>query len=549
MRETERTPRRLLAAIALALGVASVSGLAQQPARPEEGRGRRGSEGGVDFSGFWALRFHEDQPERVPGPELGDYLGLPLTDAARLRAQTFDASWLTLPEWQCRPHPADYIWRGASPPQISREIDPVSRQTVAFHAEWLRSVDRAVYLDGRPHPSPHAPHTWAGFSTGRWAGDVLRVTTTHLKEAFIRRNGVPRSDRATLTEYWIRHDDILTVATIIHDPVYLTEPFIRTTDFELDLHQQLPPYPCEVVEEVDRPRGVIPHNPIGTRPEMEFARRHNLPVDAARGGAETMYPDFRIKAGLMPRPAAATVPPVPPSASGPPLLGPKLSAPAANSARARAAVDLTGYWVSVVTEDWRWRMVTPPKGDYPSVPLNAEGRRVADQWDPAKDEAAGEACRAYGAPGVMRMPGRLRIAWADDNTLRLDTEAGSQTRLLHFDGAPTTPPLASWQGYSVAEWQYPGGRRQGPPGDYGALKVVTTSFRPGYLQKNGVPYSDRAVLTEYFHRTFEDNGDSWLIVIAVLEDPQYLTQRFLRSSHFKRLPDKSAWAPTPCSAR
>lgn len=529
----------------VALGVAAATTFAQRAERRPPGHA---SDGGVDFSGFWALRFHEDQPERVPGPELGDYLGLPINDAARLRAQTFDASWLTLPEWQCRPHPADYIWRGASPPQISREIDPVSRQTVAFHAEWLRSVDRAVYLDGRPHPSPHAPHTWAGFSTGRWEGDVLRVRTTHLKEAFIRRNGVPRSDRATLSEHWIRHGDILTVATIIYDPVYLTEPFIRTTDFELDLHQQLPPYPCEVVEEVDRPAGSVPHKLPGTEPEVEFARKHNLPVAAARGGAETMYPDFRYQAGLLPRPAPAPAT-TPPAAARPPLIGPQRRGPAPQSARARAAADLTGSWVSVVTEDWRWRMVTPPRGDYPSIPLTAEGRRVADAWDPTKDDVNGEACRAYGAPGVMRLPGRLRITWADDNTLRIDTEAGSQTRLLHFAEPPSELPPPSWQGYSTAEWIYPGGRRQGPPGQHGALKVVTTRLKPGYLQKNGVPYSDRAVLTEYFHRVFEDNGDSWLIVIAVVEDPQYLTQRFLRSSHFKQVADTTPWNPTPCWSR
>src|SRR5438105_15703667 len=199
----------------------------------------------TDFSGEWAPRFWEDQPERVPGPELGDYLGIPINDAARLRAAAWEASIQTLPEWQCRPHSADYIWRGPSNLKITKEVDPVSREVVAWHAEWLRSVDRSIYMDGRPHPSPNAPHTWAGFSTGTWDGDVLTIKTTHRKEGYLRRNGLPRSDRATLTEHWMLHGDVLTVAAITTDPVYLTEPFIRTTDYELDPHQWVPPYPCQ----------------------------------------------------------------------------------------------------------------------------------------------------------------------------------------------------------------------------------------------------------------------------------------------------------------
>src|SRR5919197_1262957 len=175
----------------------------------------------VDFSGEWAPRFWEDQPERVPGPELGDYLGIPINDAARARGAAWEASIQTLPEWQCRPHSADYIWRGPSNLKITKEIDPVSREIVAFHAEWLRSVDRPVYMDGRPHPSPNAPHTWAGFSTGEWIGDILKIRVTHVKEEYLKRNGLPRSDKATLTEHWIRNGDFLTVMTIISDPVYL----------------------------------------------------------------------------------------------------------------------------------------------------------------------------------------------------------------------------------------------------------------------------------------------------------------------------------------
>ena len=259
---------------------------------------QRTSVRGVDFTGEWAPRFYEDQPERVPGPELGDYLGIPINDAARMRADTWEASVQTLAEWQCRPHSADYIWRGPSPLRISKEVDPVSRQVIAWHAEWLRSVDRQIYMDGRPHPSGNAPHTWAGFSTGHWDGDVLTIRTTHLKEGYVRRNGLPRSDHATLTEHWMLHGDILTVATIVYDPVYLTEPFIRTTDYELDLHQWVPPYPCEVVEEVDRPKGRVPNIFPGLNTGVkEFGARCGIPEIATRGGAETMYPDFRSSIG------------------------------------------------------------------------------------------------------------------------------------------------------------------------------------------------------------------------------------------------------------
>jgi glyoxylase-like metal-dependent hydrolase (beta-lactamase superfamily II) len=257
----------------------------------------------------------EDQPERVPGPELGDYLGIPISEAARLRADSWDASIQTLPEWQCRPHSADYIWRGPSNLRISKEVDPVSREITAFHAEWLRSVDRAIYLDGRPHPPADALHTWAGFSTAKWDGDVLTVTVTHLKEGYLRRNGLPRSDTATLTEHWIRNGDLLTVMTIINDPVYLTEPFVRTTDYELDLRQQVPPYPCGVVQEVDRKKGDIPSFLPGTNPyTTEFATRHKIAADATRGGADTMFPDFLAKGRTSP----IAPPTAPPAATSPP---------------------------------------------------------------------------------------------------------------------------------------------------------------------------------------------------------------------------------------
>jgi len=217
--------------------------------------------------------------------------------------------------------------------------------------------------------------------------------------------------------------------------------------------------------------------------------------------------------------------------------------------RAAAPFDLSGNWVSVVTEDWRWRMVLPKKGDYSSVPLSSEGRKVADAWDPSM--LATDGCKAYGAAGIMRMPGRLRIAWENETTLKIDSDAGLQTRLLNFDKTQTPPAARTWQGQSVAEWEVirqPGGlgvSLQQAPGRTGALKVVTTNLRAGYLRKNGVPYSEEAVVIEYFDRFSAYDGD-WMTVLTVVEDPRYLNQPFLTSSHFKREPDVSKWAPTPC---
>ena len=184
--------------------------------------------------GEWAPRFHEDQPERIPGPEIGDYLGLPINDAARLRGDSWDASLLTLPEHQCKPHPSDYGVRGPANLRIWKEVDTESQRVIAYHTHisW-QAPERIIWMDGRPHPPDYAAHTWQGFSTGKWEGDVLTVTTDHLKIGWIRRNGIPRSDRATVTEHWIRHGEFLTDAVIITDPVYLTEPFIRTTDWHV----------------------------------------------------------------------------------------------------------------------------------------------------------------------------------------------------------------------------------------------------------------------------------------------------------------------------
>jgi hypothetical protein len=218
------------------------------------------------------------------------------------------------------------------------------------------------------------------------------------------------------------------------------------------------------------------------------------------------------------------------------------------AARDAAPIDLTGYWVSVITEGWKVRMVTPKKGVYDSLPLNAEGRRVADTWDADRDERAGVQCRSYGAANIMRVPGRLRITWQDARTLRIETDAGTQTRLFHFDAAPAPGGQRTWQGYSVAVWQYAPGRGNNQP-RLGNLKVVTTNMRPGYVRKNGAPHSQDAVLTEYFDVNVMPNGDTWLTVTARVDDPRYFSRPYITSSDFKKLRDASGWNPTPCSAR
>jgi len=217
---------------------------------------------------------------------------------------------------------------------------------------------------------------------------------------------------------------------------------------------------------------------------------------------------------------------------------------AAQSPQASAPIDLTGYWVSIVNEDWRWRMVTPLTGDTASVPLNAEGLKVAKSWDPARDGS----CLAYGAAALLRMPTRLHITWENENTLRIDTDAGTQTRRLVFN-TPASPPVTkSLQGLSRAEWERTAirGAARGAPPAGGSLKVVTVGLSGGWLRRNGVPYSDQAMMTEYFDRFAAPGNTEWLVVTTAVTDPKYLTQEFVTSTHFRREPDGSKWDPTAC---
>jgi cyclase len=254
----------------------------------------------VDFTGAWATQITEDQPERIPGPELGDYLGLPINDAARLYADSWDASRLTLIEHQCRAHTSPYIYRGPLNLRIWEERDPLTQELVAIK-QFINAMaqTRTIYMDGRPHPPEYALHTWQGFSTGTWDGKTLTVKTTHIKQGWVRRNGLPQSAEATSTEHFTPHGDYLTHVMILNDPIFLTEPLIKTQHFvradDLQTGAWQNWLSCEAEEEVaGRPRGLIPHHLPGMNPSLkEFASRFKLPAEATRGGAETMYPEYQ----------------------------------------------------------------------------------------------------------------------------------------------------------------------------------------------------------------------------------------------------------------
>ena len=252
-----------------------------------------------DVAGDWTALYHEDQPHRIPGPELGDYTGLPLNDAGRLKADSWDASILTLREHQAKPHPSTYSLRGPANIRITRELDPTTRQTIGYELfGTFGQATRLIWLDGRPHPPAYAAHTWAGFSTARWDGDQLTVFTTHLKAGWLQRNGVAHSDRATMTERFIRHGNHLTVVSIVDDPIYLEEPFVRTSNWVLNPGQEIRRTQFDVVDEVaGRQRGDVPHHLPGSPGAVlkltEFSSHFSLPPAAARGGAATTVPEYQ----------------------------------------------------------------------------------------------------------------------------------------------------------------------------------------------------------------------------------------------------------------
>lgn len=253
----------------------------------------------TDIVGLWQNAFYEDQPERImPGPDVGDYLGVPLSAGGRLAALTWDASILTLPERQALPHPATYSLRAPANLNISKELDPVTLRLIAYRvAGTFGRADRTFWMDGRPHPPEEAAHTWAGFSTGRWEGNILVVRTTHLKHGWLRRNGVAHSDLAVLSERWMRHGSILSIMSVVYDPATLTEPYIKTTDFVANPFQPsqgVGSGAFQIVDEIaGRPAGYVPHHLPGMNEQVkEFADREDLPLFATMGGAETMYPEL-----------------------------------------------------------------------------------------------------------------------------------------------------------------------------------------------------------------------------------------------------------------
>jgi hypothetical protein len=262
-----------------------------------------------DISGAWQTLFHEDNPERGTGPALGEYQGLPLNADLLARASTWDASIQGLPEWRCRPHNPDYSVRSPQDAQIWAVWDDVRREVKEWHIALERTAhDRVIYMDGRPHPGPNAIHTWSGFSTGEWIGDILHIRTTHLKEGYARRNGIAVSDKRTVDEYIIRRDNgYLSWVMIFNDPVYLTEPWIRSSEYLRDPYHRVTGAPCVEVEEESRAGdayGFVPHFLPGENPYLtEFAEEWAIPVEAAMGGAETQSPDYREKMRTMKRPA------------------------------------------------------------------------------------------------------------------------------------------------------------------------------------------------------------------------------------------------------
>jgi len=244
----------------------------------------------TDFSGEWTVVRSQDNTEN---PWIGDWFGLPLNAAGLARAESWDASILSLPEYQCRPHGWAYIYRGPTAMRISKEVDPFSREVVAYHPEWHQSTDSPVFFDSRQRPPEEAPHVWGGFSMATWEGDILRIETTHLKEDYIRRNGAMASDEADVTSWWIRRGDYLTWINIVHDPLYLSEPLIRSSEYRLNVNSLVPAHPCTAVYE-GLEKGKVPHFLLGENPFLKDIRaRYGVPADLPTGGPETMYPEFQ----------------------------------------------------------------------------------------------------------------------------------------------------------------------------------------------------------------------------------------------------------------
>lgn len=265
----------------------------------------------VDLTGEWQVIMHEDVNHRVDDPNvtpgirgaegsrLGDYSGLPINDAARLRADSWDPRIWSVREHQTVLHPGAYWALAPGGVRISKTVDPVTQRIVSYtiyRGGIAGNTTRTIWMDGRQAPPDYVAHSWQGFSTGKWAGDMVAVQTTHLKDGWVRRNGVPTSDRATITEYFVRHDSVLTLIAIVTDPVYLTEPLVETVSWRLNLRQQIAPPPYQTItdELIGQPKTFVPHYLPGQNPFLhEFAEAFRIPFEATRGGAPTMYPEYQ----------------------------------------------------------------------------------------------------------------------------------------------------------------------------------------------------------------------------------------------------------------
>ena len=259
----------------------------------------------VDFTGVWNPRTgDEDLPERLAGPSLVEFLGLPINDYARQWGLAYRPGRLSLPEHQCQVHVVHYIHRGPLQLRMWEERDPVTFGLIAIH-EYINTYEqkRTIWMDGRPHPSPNAPHTWMGFSTGVWEGDMLTVTTTHIKQGWYRRENLPSSDEATTIEHFIRYGNLMTHISVTEDPIYLAEPLIKSEDFNLvpNPNNFTAFWPCEYIEEGERQPGLVPHYLPGEHPYVaEYAATHDLPQEVTLGGPETMYPEYRERMATLP---------------------------------------------------------------------------------------------------------------------------------------------------------------------------------------------------------------------------------------------------------
>jgi glyoxylase-like metal-dependent hydrolase (beta-lactamase superfamily II) len=357
----------------------------------------------VDLTGMWAPIFHEDFQERIPGPEVGDYAGLPVNDALRLRADSWDAGLLTLPEHQCKPHPSTYGFRGVGNLRITADIDDPTQRTIKIntHIQW-QEQRRQIWMDGREHPPEYAAHTWQGFSTGRWEGPVLVVRTTHLKAGWIRRNGLVLSDRTTMTERFIRHGNYITHVSIVEDPVYLTEAVVRSNGFQLTANPAMQPYPCYPTVEVPRDKGEVPHNLPGANPYLgEFAKKNNLPQQAMRGGIQTAMPEFmKTLNARAPEPETVAVP-----AAGSPEPGARQ--PPAGPAPATVR--------SMHVQGNVWMLIGPASNA--AVQIGDDGVLVVDTMR----ESDGEAMIAE----IRRLAGNKPIRWIVNTHAHADHTGGN----------------------------------------------------------------------------------------------------------------------------